>query len=431
MAFDWKMFAASFLDEVTEGIEERGEEAKEYKEKMEEAAERNRQLVNQRTVRANEAAQYGRRAMQLGASEAQVRTAMSSGMKGVAELYQKLEAAANQKGMKQLGVDDIEAIVTMPNIPAVNQSLKDIESLEEFARETFGARGLAQKPEESNVSTLGKLFNVGAKDRVKSELANTPFGDGMTIADVNAIARQKDYQSMFPDATMTFLDVPYFSSEKALDFSQDLVEAMDDGVNANEAAIKAAANEAINNKEDPVIARAEATQRAREDAAEQFIEAYANTYQAGGFFDNVIAAKSIIAATDVSFFEGLLEDYGIEANEQIQSLIESKKEDTIEKDPNKKDPEKKKANPKAEEEKMATKKRIEGNVYYLDDDGKVVNGVPPKPELGLMNVLGGAGLGGDTIEEIYKGDIAVPKNLRPGQWDEIFGEFYNDDGTPK
>ena len=32
MAFDWKAFGAAFLGEVTEGIEERGAEAKKYKE---------------------------------------------------------------------------------------------------------------------------------------------------------------------------------------------------------------------------------------------------------------------------------------------------------------------------------------------------------------------------------------------------------------
>ena len=36
MAFNWKAFAASFLDKQTEGIRERREEAKEFEEEQEE-----------------------------------------------------------------------------------------------------------------------------------------------------------------------------------------------------------------------------------------------------------------------------------------------------------------------------------------------------------------------------------------------------------
>ena len=62
MAFDWKAFGAAFLGEVTEGIQERGEEAKKYKEQQEAAAERNQSLITQRNSRARQAAQYGRQA---------------------------------------------------------------------------------------------------------------------------------------------------------------------------------------------------------------------------------------------------------------------------------------------------------------------------------------------------------------------------------
>jgi hypothetical protein len=94
MAFDWKAFGAAFLGEVTEGIQERGEEAKAYKEKQEEAAERNQSLIAQRTSRARQAAQYGRQAETLMQAYPQgkaiVRQAMASGMGTVQELYEKL-----------------------------------------------------------------------------------------------------------------------------------------------------------------------------------------------------------------------------------------------------------------------------------------------------------------------------------------------------
>lgn len=62
--------------------------------------------------------------------------------------------------------------------------------------------------------------------------------------------------------------------------------------------------------------------------------------------------------------------------------------------------------------------------YYLVD-GKAVDGVPPRPELGIGNVLGGGGMGGKLRDEILAGETAIPKNLRPGQWDELFGKTHD------
>ena len=165
----------------------------------------------------------------------------------------------------------------------------------------------------------------------------------------------------------------------------------------------------------------DATAEARTQAAENFIKAYANTYQHGGFFDNTIAAKSIIAATDVGFFKELLEEYGIEPSEQIQKIIAENEEPEKEKDPEEKTP-----LTEVEKETLRRKEEIEANVYHQieDEDGnvKVVNSVPPRPDGSISTLFFGAGLGGDDIEAIIKGEMPVPKYLRPAQWDELFGD---------
>jgi len=62
---------------------------------------------------------------------------------------------------------------------------------------------------------------------------------------------------------------------------------------------------------------------------------------------------------------------------------------------------------------------------YYREDGEVVDGVPPRPELGIGNVLGGIGLGGKDIEEILAGERPIPANIRPAQWDELFGDTHD------
>jgi len=314
MGFDWKMFAADFLTEVTEDIEERQTEAKDYLKEQKAAADRNAQLINQRDQKAKAAAQYGKMAENLGASQAQIRTAMASGMTGVADLYKKLQEVANQKGVKRLGVDDIEAIVSMPNIPTVNESLADM-SLEDFAKRTYGVTPIATtKPEEKDYSMLASMFGYDSKQRAEKKLQETEYMGGLSVADINALSRQSEYQSLIPGATMTFTEIDYFTPDEALTFSTKLSKAMSDATDGDdaEAYIKAKVRAA---GADPK-ARAEADKKARAflkaKAAKPLIEYFADTYQHGGFFDNRLVTQQIEDTMGSAFLNDLMEVYGLE-----------------------------------------------------------------------------------------------------------------------
>jgi ATP-dependent exoDNAse (exonuclease V) alpha subunit len=122
MAFDWKDFAAAFLEGTAENIERRGEEARAYKEEQKAAATRNAELIRNRAAKAKEAASYARKAKAyLGShddADLMVRAAMSAGPTEIITLYQKLEAAANQPGQNgKLGEADIDALINMPELP--------------------------------------------------------------------------------------------------------------------------------------------------------------------------------------------------------------------------------------------------------------------------------------------------------------------------
>jgi hypothetical protein len=314
MGFDWKMFAADFLTEVTEDIEERQTEAKDYLKEQKAAADRNAQLINQRDQKAKAAAQYGKMAENLGASPAQIRTAMASGMTGVADLYKKLQEVANSKGVKRLGVDDIEAVISMPNIPTVNESLADM-SLEDFAKRTYGVTPIATtKPEEKDYSMLASMFGYDSKQRAEKKLQETEYMGGLSVADINALSRQSEYQSLIPGATMTFTEIDYFTPDEALTFSTKLSKAMSDATDGDdaEAYIKAKVRAA---GADPK-ARADADKKARAflkaKAAKPLIEYFADTYQHGGFFDNRLVIKQIEDTMGSPFLNDLMEVYGLE-----------------------------------------------------------------------------------------------------------------------
>lgn len=422
MAFNWEDFATGFLSEISEGIDERTEAAKEYKEKQEAAAERNAALINQRNMRAQEAAQLGKRAIALGASKAQVKAAMASGMTGVTELYQKLQAAANQKGVKKLGVDDIEAIVNMPSIPLVNTSMIDM-SLEDFAKRTYGAMPTPKTTKQPSDNIIAKMFGYGAKDRVKQELANTEYMSGMSVADINEMARQSEYTSLIPGATMTFLDVEQYTPKAVMDFNTKLTKAISDATkgDAAEAYIKArrralgtqATLEQIQAEE--MIARK--TLEAK--AAKIVIETYAGMYANGGFFTNDLTLRQIKDAMGETYLNDLMVTYGFD-EEEVQT--ESTEEETTQEE---------ETNTEAEETEVSAKEEPLPNVYYRNDEGGIVNGVPPRPEKDFSTIFFGQGMGGEDMEKILKGEMPVPKYLRQSQWDELFGKTHNPDGTPK
>ena len=327
MAFDWKQFGAAFLGEVTEGIQERGAEAKAYKVKQEEAAERNQSLINERSSRARQAAEYARQAKQLMGNRPDadqlVRTAMSSGMGTIQELYEKLNKAANEPGMNgRLGEDDIEAILGMSEIPAIDQSLMDM-SLDDYAKRTYGAKlSTPVATQQDDTSMVGQLFGFGAKDRVKDQLAQQDFGGGMTVADINALSRQSEYQKLIPGATMVFAERNYFNSDLANDFAKRIVDRSEDALGTDYAKtyIQKARMD-VSSKGGSAEQMDAAEQQAMKDmqvrAVLPYINSTADEYHKGGFFDNILATETIKNIMGPEYLDYLIETYDVQAPDSV------------------------------------------------------------------------------------------------------------------
>lgn len=333
MAFDKNAFMAGFFEQAASGIAEKREEAKKYKEQEERAYERNIQLIQQRDMRAKQAASLGKQALELLPegmdSQAMVRNAMASGMTGVADLVDALKQAAQDARLRpgqRLSVFDVEAAVSMPRIASIDPSLIDM-SLEEFSRKTYGAQGTAA-PVEDEPSVLGRLFGVGAREQAKRELRDTPAFGGMSIADVNAAARQAEFNQLIPNAVMTITDTDVFRKNDAIKFSKEVRDAYDDAKTSK------AAEDFVQRAKDRAYAEAdkavprvklseeqitkietEALEMYARAAAEKVINVYAYQYPdaSGGFFTNDFAQKTIEDLMGMEFANSLREDYDMPA----------------------------------------------------------------------------------------------------------------------
>tara|TARA_Y100000289_G_scaffold7375_1_gene6590 strand:+ start:746 stop:2233 length:1488 start_codon:yes stop_codon:yes gene_type:complete len=236
MGFDWKAFGAAFLDKQTEGIRKRRTDAEEYEEEQEELAKANRKAIADRTLLASEYGSMAEKAMALGATKEQVMAAMGSGAMGIKTFYEKLLAAANQKGMQTLGAADVEAIIEMPEVFEVNPAYVDMK-VGEMAKIMYGAKtDPTLAPEAESVQTsdsiLASMFGVDAMSKAKQRLGDTTFMGNMSIEDVNELAAQSEYNSLFPNLGVNFFDRQFYGPEAAGEFVKDLTNIEVDAIDS-------------------------------------------------------------------------------------------------------------------------------------------------------------------------------------------------------
>ena len=334
MAFDWRAFTGQLASGLASDIRQRRVDAREFEEEQEELAERNLSKVQKNKQLANQAAQLGHRARALGATDAQIQNALNSGMNGIADFYNKLQETVEERGVKTLGKADIDAIVNMPNIPDVDFEFADGE-LAEQTRQLYGFSTPKVERGETDTSVFKTLFGFDAKDRAKERLRNRQLADGMTIAEINAAARQGEYESLFPNATMTFTDVNFFGKKDLRTFVRDINSAMKAAVadpiskDAIEAAgvIEASkydfANEDAENfmsfeKRDEIIAKAESEKATllKQEAAKLVIQNAMDTYLLSDLLSNEAFKRMVRATMGQTYLDEILaEGEAIEENE--------------------------------------------------------------------------------------------------------------------
>jgi hypothetical protein len=311
MAFNWRDFATGALEQASEEMDVRSAEAKAYKQRQLDAADRNASLIQTRKARAQQAAAYGKQAMQIMKDVPNARnivmTAMASGMGSVQELYEKLNKAAQMPGQNgKLGVDDVEAIISMPSIPGVDENAVGM-SLQEFAERTYGAKLTKPAPKTEEAGLVASLFGFDDMNQAKRELEAEDYGSGMTVAEINALAKRSEYESLIPGATMTFRDLDSFGFEQKRDFTTSIVEAQDAALKANESVIEAL------DPEDRIAYR----QQVRRGAAEREIRLQVDRYKNSGILEDRYALDQIEDTMGADFLDKLLIEYGATTQEEL------------------------------------------------------------------------------------------------------------------
>jgi len=213
MAFNWEDFATGFLEQTNLEIDERAAEAEQLKRDQKAEARRNAPLVQQRQARARQASQLGVEAKALGATDEQLAIALNSGVAGIQDFTIKLREAAKQQKVKKLSQYDIEAIVDMPNIPSIDMSYEDM------VEQVYGSRP-SQPVAQAETPFWAKALGLSSVQDAERELATESFAQGMTVQQINDMVASSDYRKIegMEGSYATYVDLPVFNSEQALDF---------------------------------------------------------------------------------------------------------------------------------------------------------------------------------------------------------------------
>jgi len=212
--FNPQAFAAGALGEVEEGMTRREEEARKYEEEQRQLAKQSRAEIQRRRSVVGSLVSEARRLESLGVTKAQIQAAHSSGPNGLMELSKQVQAEVKRRGGKaRLSEYDISAMI---DGSAIDPKFAEMD-YEEFISRSAGLLdttvGDLKAPERSLAQ---RFLGSGAKDVVRAKLDAEKTVGGMSVYDINELARSQAYQSAIPGAYATFTPSEFYDQEAAL-----------------------------------------------------------------------------------------------------------------------------------------------------------------------------------------------------------------------
>ena len=434
MAFDWNQFTTNFLNTVSTGINQRVQAAADEKALLDKEYEDSRTVFKNRKKLVNNGIMLAGKARALGANDMQIKAAVASGETGLPTFVKALEKFSAKKGGTNLSMSEVDTLVE-------GAELFEEGDVNEFLRRSYGLLGSeADKIQvDDDRSMLDKLFVTDPTGAARS--AYSP--DRMSMIE---LARQDAYDSLASDRGSVYLTV-----DQAMTNIYDAIDTNKNFIREFEAAEKLIKNTEAYKK---ALGEGEQEKMLR-DAQLQVMERYINLY--GESFvkglpkgvvpeelltiaevssDGIQPTRSTLStmlanaaaadmATTISEVQGnRTVKYNVDANGLPIGpiVLVNKNGDMVEIDQSRLSELKQMG---FELKDLVVPEAPVPEKTYYRKDGEVVDGVPPRPDLGIGNVLGGIGLGGKDIEEILAGERPIPANLRPGQWDELFGDTHD------
>ena len=230
---DWGAFAESFLNRTAEGIRERTADAKSYEERQRELARTTgRAEFKKRTGLAQSMAGLGSKAKSLGATDAMVAAAMTSGPTGLVDLTKNLQGLKTSLGARwtpeaaQNNFEIPEAYEVMKFEP--DWMTKRINSIVGLSDPTVGDY------KAKDYGMLGNLFGFNARENARVNLDSELGVGGYSLLDLNELSAQSEYDTLTQGAYVNFTPLKYFDIINSTSESSSLLNTLEDSFKAND-----------------------------------------------------------------------------------------------------------------------------------------------------------------------------------------------------
>ena len=215
--FNPKAFAAGALKELEDIVDTNIEEAKTYEEEQRELFKTNRKTIDQRRRLVDGYIGVAEQLSDLGASDAQIRAAHSSGLGNLSKLLEDVQTAIKARsGTAKLSKFDVEAMITTGGVvPQVSDQFDDMD-YRTFIEKSMNL-GESGTPEvDPQLNLFQKAFGSRSKDVVRAKLDREMGSPTMSILDINEAASRSTFESLMPGAYASFSAGPVYDTGKAL-----------------------------------------------------------------------------------------------------------------------------------------------------------------------------------------------------------------------
>jgi hypothetical protein len=466
MAFNFKAFATAFMDDQAKQIQKRIQDAEDYEDQQREQAERNKSVVGKRRALVNLAKTEINMLRKLGAKDKHINAAIAAGPKVLFEFSQALQKEAQKRpssgGNVTFSESELDTFIEMPDEFAA----ESMDPAEHYANSIGLSAPTLGSYESKKQNLLKTALGMGLKDVTRAKLDKDAYYEGYSVMDINEIARQEAYESMDPGT--------YFSFKPSVDYNPVTVGPAFRDAYADAGELSPALESELQRRfpefadyereKAKVIARQQAGvvdayaqrfgRRFLEDTSINLPgllgnELYTSTYVNHSsmedleryIVDNLLDMEDVDIGTTIKTKDGdgrIIEITLGENDEVSRMTIDKKVVDdddvpvfmaNLQKQGLLNQSSIRVGQQPFPAEEDDTVKAL-GTVEYIKN-GTVMKGVPPRPNA-FMSRITGFSLDADTREKILSGEMPIPeKGLRVDEWDELFGDTHNPDGTPK
>ena len=229
MAFNFKAFAAGFMDDQARQINERVAEARQYKRELKENAEASKSKISKLKQLKGLAASEIARIRALGVDDEYINAAIASGPKGLFDLSTALQEEASRRNFRpgqKFDKFEVESLIDITE----NFKYGDVDSQEFYEMNTALTKPSLGSTKDSKRGLFGTLLGLDLDDAVRARLDEDAYFDGYSVMDINELAKQEAYESVAPGTYFSFAPTKAIDARTAVIQLQIEISRVDDDI---------------------------------------------------------------------------------------------------------------------------------------------------------------------------------------------------------